>query len=71
MKRQEFLNEVRKMTAAQLAAKITASKKRLLELNQEKMLGKLKNFREIRVIKRAVARYSTVLDEKVTQSVKG
>ncbi|MDP3993281.1 MAG: 50S ribosomal protein L29 [bacterium] len=69
MKKTETLDKARRSTLKEISDKITESRKQLFTLNQEKVLGKLKNVSEIRQIKRNIARLSTVLDEKVSESV--
>ncbi|MEK7202381.1 MAG: 50S ribosomal protein L29 [Patescibacteria group bacterium] len=70
MKKTEILDKARRSTLKEISDKITENRKQLFTLNQEKILGKLKNVAEIGQIKRNIARLSTILDEKVSESVK-
>ena len=70
MKKTETLNKARRSTIKEISVKITENRKQLFTLNQEKILGKLKNVSEIGQIKKEIARLATVLDEKVSESVK-
>lgn len=69
-KRRDFINEARRMTPQQISAKISESKKHLLEIDQEKLLGKLKNVSSRRYLKREIAQMMTIRDEKVSQELK-
>lgn len=68
-KKTEFLRQARLLTASQLAAKINQSRKTLLEQRQERVLGKLKNFRAIERVRKEIAQLHSVLDEKVTANI--
>lgn len=70
MKKTETLDKARRSTLKEISDKITENRKQLFTLNQEKILGKLKNVAEIGQIKKNIARLSTILDEKVSESVK-
>lgn len=70
MKSIDFLKESRGLTVKELTDKIQASKKRLIDVDQEKLLGKLKNTATRRVLRREIAQLMTVRDEKVAASVK-
>lgn len=70
MKKTETLDKARRSTINEISVKITENRKQLFTLNQEKILGKLKNVSQIGQIKREIARLSTVLDEKVSETVK-
>jgi len=70
MKKTETLDKARRSTIKEISVKITENRKQLFTLNQEKILGKLKNVSEIGQIKKEIARLATVLDEKVSESVK-
>ena len=69
MKKTETLDKARRSTLKEISDKITENRKQLFTLNQEKVLGKLKNVAQIGQIKRNIARLSTILDEKVSESV--
>jgi len=69
MKRRDFVREARTLTTQTLADRVASGKKQLLELNQQKMLGKLKNYRAIKGLRREIARLRTVLDEKIQSQV--
>ena len=69
MKKTEIIDKARRSTLKEISDKITESRKQLFTLNQEKVLGKLKNVSEVRQIKRNIARLSTILDEKVSETV--
>ncbi|MCR4277476.1 MAG: 50S ribosomal protein L29 [Candidatus Berkelbacteria bacterium] len=70
MKKTETLDKARRSTINEISAKITENRKQLFTLNQEMILGKLKNVSQIGQIKREIARLSTVLDEKVSETVR-
>ena len=63
------LRDLRSLTVKQLSVKITDSRKKLVTLNQDKILGKLKNAKEINTVRKLVARANTVLDEKIIQEL--
>lgn len=65
MKHRDELQQLRASTPNQLTGKINDSRHKLVSLRQDKMLGKLKNTREITALKKSIARALTVLDEKV------
>lgn len=69
MKRRDFLQDVRGLSIEKLSGKITESQKKLVLLAQDKLLGKLKNVRELTRLRIDIARMKTVLDEKVTEQV--
>ena len=69
MKKTDLINQARSSTIKEISGKIANERKQLLILQQEKSLGKLKNVSTIGQLKRQIARLSTVLDEKVSQSV--
>lgn len=66
MSHKENLDQIRQWTVKELSGKITETKKELFGLNQEKILGKLKNVAAIKQKKKLVARYATVLDQKIS-----
>lgn len=70
MKKTETLEKARRSTINEISVKITENRKQLFTLNQEKILGKLKNVAQIGQIKKEIARLSTILDEKVSEAVK-
>ncbi len=70
MKKSQVLDQARRSTVKELSDKISKEQKELFTLNQDKILGKLKNIAEIGQIKRNIARLSTILDQKVTESIK-
>ncbi|MDO8650128.1 MAG: 50S ribosomal protein L29 [Candidatus Berkelbacteria bacterium] len=70
MKKTETLDKARRSTIKEISVKITENRKQLFTLNQERILGKLKNVSEIGQIKKEIARLATVLDERVSESVK-
>jgi len=69
MSRKENLEKTRRWTTKEISGKITESKKALFTLQQEKILGKLKNVAQIRSLKREIARLKTILDEKISQEL--
>ena len=69
MKHRDELEQIRRWPIKEISAKITESKKALFILNQEKILGKLKNVATIKAKKREIARLATILDEKVSQEI--
>ncbi len=70
MKNRDFLTEARRMTAAQLSGKIQESKKHLIELDQDRLLGKIKNTAEFRVLRHQVAQLMTLRDEKISEEIR-
>lgn len=69
MSHTEELQKIRHWSVKEISGKITESKKELFTLNQEKILGKLKNVAQIGQKKRAIARLATILDEKISQTI--
>ena len=68
-KRKDSVKDLRALTEVSIAKKNTELRKRLIELNQEKILGKLKNVGEIKQIRRLIATGHTILNEKITASI--
>lgn len=69
MKTKELLEKSRRLGSKELLAKVNEEQKRLFTLQQEKILGKLKNTGEITSTRKAVARLRTILDEKITEEM--
>lgn len=69
MKRKDFLKDARSLSVEKISAKITEAQKQLVNLQQAKILGKLKNVREITHLRKDVARYQSVRDEKLIESI--
>ena len=69
MSRKDQLESGRRWTTKEISDKIAEGKKELFTLNQEKILGKLKNVAQIGHKKRAIARLATILDEKITHEL--
>ena len=69
MKHRDLLTHIRSLTEGDIYGKITESRKKLANLEQDKILGKLKNFHEIKALRLEIARYKTILDEKLTASL--
>jgi large subunit ribosomal protein L29 len=69
MKHTEELKQIKSSTPREISAKITDSRVKLVKLNQDKILGKLKNFREITTLRKSIARMNTILDEKVRENI--
>jgi|GEM_PF-3445716 len=69
-KRLDYLREARGLTVEQLTAKIQISKKSLIEEQQNKLLGKVKNTAARRRMKREIAQLMTLRDEKAAEKVK-
>lgn len=69
MKHRDFLHQARTYNSKQLAAKIVEGKKTLLALNQDKILGKLKDTNKIRLLRREIATYATLLDEAISKEL--
>lgn len=69
-KRLEQLREIKALPLNQISGRITEAQKKLAMLRQDKLLGKLKNPKEIGELKKTIARLKTILDEKVTQNIK-
>lgn len=57
--------ELRQKSKPELEKLLEESRKRLLELRFDLVAGKLKNIREIRKIKKDIARIMTILKEKL------
>jgi|GEM_PF-3583355 len=69
MNKIEQLNRARKLSPQEIAKHVVALKKQLLEASQQKALGKLKNYRSIRELRREIARYNTIMDEKIVSQL--
>lgn len=69
MKRRDELQELRSLPANKLSDKITESQKQLILLEQDRLLGKIKNTRQLSTLRRSVARMKTILDEKITAEI--
>ncbi|MCM8766622.1 MAG: 50S ribosomal protein L29 [Candidatus Omnitrophica bacterium] len=63
MKKEEFL-KWKEATKQEIENKIIELKKRLYELRNQLILGQLKNYSQIKEIKRDIARLKTILREK-------
>ncbi len=70
MKTRNYLREARAFTVKQLTGKIDEGKKKLIDLDQQKLLGKLKNFGEISILRRRIAQLMTIRDEQITAQIK-
>jgi ribosomal protein L29 len=70
MKRNDYIKTVRRLTVKELTDKIQEGKKRMIELDQEKLLGKLKNTALSAEQRRQIAQMLTVRDEKITEELK-
>ena len=68
--RSDIVHQLRGLTTGQILGKITDSQKKLVSLQQDKTLGKLKNVHEITSVRKYIARAQTILDEKITAEVK-
>lgn len=69
MKRRDLLSDLRALSTEKLSGKITESQKKLVLLQQDKLLGKLKNVKELSSLRTDIARMKTILDEKVTEQL--
>lgn len=69
MKYNDFLKELRHLSVEQLTGKIQESKRRLIELDQEKLLGKLKDVSSRKQVRRQIAAMLTIRDEKIAEKV--
>lgn len=69
MKRNDFMKELRHLSVEQLTGKIQESKRRLVEIDQEKLLGKLKDVASRKHLKRQIAQMLTIRDEKIAEKV--
>lgn len=65
-KKTEYLAKTRHLTIKQISDRINQEKKQLFVLNQEKILGKLKDVSQIKEIRKNISRAATILDEKLT-----
>jgi large subunit ribosomal protein L29 len=63
MKREE-LNKWKEATKEEIGNKILELKKQLYELNHQLILGQLKNYSQIKEIKKDIARLKTILRER-------
>lgn len=70
MKHNDFLKELRHLSVEQLTGKIQESKRRLIEIDQEKLLGKLKDHSSRARLRRQIAQMLTIRDEKMTEKIK-
>ncbi len=66
MKKKEF-QEWKKKKGEEMKKEIAEQKKRLALLRIDLAVGKVKNIREIRVIKKSIARLKTILKESNNQ----
>lgn len=69
-KRSDIVAQLRGLTTSQILGKITDSQKKLVTLQQDKTLGKLKNVHELTSVRKFIARAMTILDEKITTEIK-
>lgn len=70
MKNRDYLREARTFTVKQLTGKIDEGKRKLIDLDQQKLLGKLKNFGEIKTLRRQIAQLMTIRDEQLTADIR-
>jgi ribosomal protein L29 len=63
------LVELKQLTVKQISDKLEASRRQLLNLRQELLLGKLKNYRQLRQLRRHIAQAATILDQKITSEL--
>ncbi|HOK56691.1 MAG TPA: 50S ribosomal protein L29 [bacterium] len=63
MKKEE-LNKWKEATKEEIGNRILELKKQLYELNHQLLLGQLKNYSQIKEIKKDIARLKTILREK-------
>jgi len=70
MKHKDYLSHARSLTAKDIYGKITENRKKLASLEQDKILGKLKNPHEIKAMRLEIARLNTIMDEKLVASLK-
>lgn len=66
MAKKTNLTDLRQLTTKQLADKLSQERLALLGLRQDLLLGKLKDYRQIRLSRRLIAQISTAIDEKIT-----
>ncbi len=64
MKAKEYLKKLHTMSLQELDRELQESKKKLQQLNFDLAAGKLKNVREIRKVKRNIAKILTIRIEK-------
>ena len=69
MKRRDELQELRSLPVKKISDKITESQKQLILLEQDRLLGKIKNTRQLSTLRRSIARMKTILDEKITAEI--
>ena len=65
MKAKEYLKKLRTMSLQELDRELQESRKKLQQLNFDLAAGKLKNVREIRKLKKNIARILTIRVEKL------
>jgi ribosomal protein L29 len=70
VKQKDQLKELRGLSIDKLSGKIAESQKDLVLKQQDKLLGKIKNIKELSILRKSVARMKTVLDEKLAEQVK-
>ncbi len=68
-KRVDELKSARALSVGQITSKIKDLEHKVMNLRQDKLLGKLKNPQSIGELKKSIARLRTILDEKLTQAV--
>jgi len=69
MKLRDQITALRRLTEKELSVKIAESQKALVVIQQEKLLGKIKNTADINHLRKEVARMKTILDEKIVAKI--
>lgn len=64
MKRKEFLKEMRENSIENLKKKLQELYQKLYQLKIDNKLRKLKNYKEIKAVKKKIAQISTIIKEK-------
>lgn len=64
MKVKEDIKELSEKDIKELSKELNKSRQKLTELRSNIVLGKLKNFREIRLTRKRIARIMTILSNK-------
>jgi len=64
MKNKELIAKARKENITSLKKEIDTYNKRVLDLIKDTSRGKIKNVRELRLIKKSIARINTIIKEK-------
>jgi ribosomal protein L29 len=69
MKTKEFVKEINKKDISKLNDELTKERAKLQQLRTDLGFGKVKNYREINMTRKNIARISTVLNNKADEVI--